>query len=149
MRAQYILISTLIIVSILSYYYIQSFKIRSEYEEPLMDYIKNLENEIAYISKNFNKSYLLKFITAFKTYLESNNIQMNFTCVLFEQNYDPSVMKCGIVNKNCCYILESPKYIRNEFKYCNVSFLFKEKNLVCICYNISKDEKFYVNLICV
>lgn len=149
MKSQYILISTLVIISILFYYFTYFFRTEKEFRDTILDYVKNFENEIIYISKNFNKSYILGFILTFKEYLKLNNIEMNFVCIVSRQNYDFSINKCTNINENCCYVLENPTYIKIELKYCNISLLFKEQNLICICYNLSKENQFYANFICV
>lgn len=149
MKSQYILISTLIIISILSYYFFQALRIEKNLKTDILEYVSNFENEIFYISKNLNKSYVLKFIQSYKNYLSLNNLQMSFTCFLFEKNYDQSIEKCINSNENCCYVFKNPVYIKAEMSYCNKEFLFKDQNLICICYNISKEDEFYVRFICV
>lgn len=148
MRSQYILIAALIIISILSYYYLQNQKTEIVFQENLFSYAKNFEKEILYISKNFNKSKILNFILVYRDYLIRNSLEMDFICIVSEKYYDGSIVECNGINKNCCYIIKNPVYIKDELKYCEKSFLYNEFNLICICYNISKENNFYSSLIC-
>ncbi|MEM1687975.1 MAG: hypothetical protein QXM04_01115 [Nanopusillaceae archaeon] len=147
MKSQYILISTILIISILSYYVSSILRLQINTNEYDFEYVKNFENEIFYISRNFNKSNILNFIQIYKNYLASNQLEMNYICIIPEKYYDGSISKCYDSEENCCYVIKSPIYFEN-LKYCNFSFLFKEIDMICICYNISSEKNFYVNLIC-
>ncbi|MFH7903125.1 MAG: hypothetical protein QXQ19_01505 [Candidatus Aenigmatarchaeota archaeon] len=148
MKSQYILISSIIIVSILSYYILSVLKTNIDIKSNLFEYVKNFENEIFYISKNFDKSKILDFVQVYRDYLISNQLEMKYICIVSEKFYDNSINKCSNQEENCCYVIRTPIYFEN-LKYCNISFLFKEMNMICICYNISKENNFYINLICV
>ncbi|MEM4773111.1 MAG: hypothetical protein QW648_03840 [Nanoarchaeales archaeon] len=123
-------------------------KANIDIKDNLLEYVKNFENEIFYISRNFNKSKILNFVQVYRDYLISNQLEIKYICIVPEKFYDNSINKCFDQEENCCYIVNVPVYFEN-LKYCNISLLFKEMDMICICYNISKENNFYINLICV
>lgn len=148
MKTQYILISTLIIVSMLFYYVTQINLTKTQITETIFDYVINFEQEIIYISRNFNKSFVLKFLEDFKKYLSLYNVKMTYVCITPEKYYNAFVEECLDTHENCCYIVRKPEYI-DKLGQCQLSFLFKDHDIICICYNISKESEFYINLICI
>lgn len=125
-------------------------KVEENLKTDFLDYVRNFEEEVMYISRNFNKSVILDFINVYRNYSSLNDIQMNFVCIVSEKFYNPlKVPECLNIDQNCCYIVRNALYIVKGLKYCNVSFLIKDYDIVCICYNFSKENNFYTDFICV
>jgi len=144
MKSQYILIVSLIIISLVfSIFYnmvYHNIKIDLSY------YGRNLENEIYYISSNFSKKHIGDFLEKFSTYMKKLGYNFSYVCI---SPIDLGIQKCDTTSTNCCYYFSSPITVNKSIlKFCDKSFVLYNEGIICICYNISSENSYYVNFIC-
>jgi len=144
MKSQYILIVSLIIISLIfSIFYnmvYPNIKIDLSY------YGRNLENEIYYVSSNFSKEYIGDFLEKFSTYMKKLGYNFSYVCV---SPINLSIQQCKDVSTNCCYYFNSSITVNKSIlKFCDKNFVLYNEGIICICYNISKENSYYVNFIC-
>jgi len=144
MRSQYILIASMIIISIVfSIFYSLS---NTKKEIDLSYYGKNLENEIYYISSKFSKKDIGDFLNKFSIYMKNLGYNFSFICI---SPINLSIDSCDKVSSNCCYYFNSSKIVNASIlKFCNKTFTLYNDGVICICYNISSENSYYVNFIC-
>jgi len=144
MKTQYILIASLIIISIIfSIFYNISYP---SMKTDLSYYGRNLENEIFYISSHFSKEYIGDFLEKFSTYMESLGYNFSFVCI---SPINLSIQQCGNSLTNCCYYFTSDISVNESIlEFCNKNFVLYNEGIICICYNISSKNSYYVNFIC-
>jgi len=134
MRSQYILIATIIIISItFSVFYNVSYVNKKVID--ISYYGRNLENEIYYISSKFSKEHIGDFLNKFSIYMKNLGYNFSFICI---SSIDLNVQSCGKVPSKDYPII----------KLCNKTFTLYDERIVCICYNISSENSYYSNLIC-
>jgi len=144
MRSQYILIASIIIISIIFSVFYTIFYTKKGLD--LSYYGKNLENEIYYISSKFSKEYIGDFLNKFSIYMKNLGYNFSFICI---SPIDLSIQSCDKTSSNCCYYFDSIITVnRSILKFCNKTFTLYNEGIICICYNISSEDSYYVNFIC-
>ncbi|RIB35202.1 MAG: hypothetical protein BXU00_02640 [Candidatus Nanoclepta minutus] len=145
MKTQYILVASLILLSILFsiFYNTTSQNKKSDIEL----YKRNLEDEIYYISRELSKSYVGNFLRDFKFYIE--NLGYNFTFICISPIY-LGIDICKDLNSvNCCYYFNSSINVNKTLlKFCDKEFAIYNEGILCICYNISSGNSYYSDFIC-
>jgi len=144
MKSQYILIATLIIISLIfSIFYNISYPTT---KVDLSYYGRNLESEVYYISSNFSKKYIGDFLEKFLTYMKKLGYNFSYICI---SPIDLGIQQCGDISINCCYYFTSNISVNKSIlRFCDKSFVLYNEGIICICYNISSESSYYVNFIC-
>jgi hypothetical protein len=147
MRSQYIILATIAIIFLLFYIFYNSNILYFSNNE-VFYYSRNFENELSYISENFNKSYIGDFLKKFSIYMNLSGHNFSFVCI---SPIYLNIPECNETSKiNCCYYFD--QYIqvnRSILLYCNKNFVLYNKGIICICYNISGKSTFYSDFICI